>query len=87
MAMASQMRFRFPMEPQTNTLSLYRSDLDATGLPVGLNANSNNGTNIVSGTSYLGIPANASPINLVFSKGLSALGLTGGARPHFASIR
>ena len=61
---------------QTNTLSLYRSDLDATGLPVGLNANSNNGTNIVSGTSYLGIPANASPINLVFGKGLSALGLT-----------
>ena len=61
---------------QGNTLHLYRSDLDATGLPVGLNANSNNGTNIVSGTSYLGIPANASPINLVFSKGLSALGLT-----------
>jgi hypothetical protein len=61
---------------QTNTLNLYRSDLDATGAPVGINANSNNGTNVVSGTSYLGIPANASPINLVFGKGLSALGLT-----------
>jgi hypothetical protein len=59
-----------------NVLTLYRSDLDGSNTPIGINANTNNGTNVVSGTAYLGIVTSASPVNLVFGSGLSALGLT-----------
>jgi hypothetical protein len=56
---------------QANTFSFYRSD-GANGL----NTNNNNGTNVVSGDGYIGIPAQPSPVNLVFNQGLSAVGLT-----------
>lgn len=60
---------------QGNSLGIYRTDTDAAGVPFGINGNTNNAF-FASGNSYIGIQGSGSPVNLVFTKGLSALGLT-----------
>lgn len=61
---------------QGNTVGIYRTDLDpVSGLPVAINANTNNAF-FASGVSYIGVQGPGSPVNLAFTKGLSALGLT-----------
>jgi hypothetical protein len=60
---------------QGNALGIYRSDVDpANGAPFGINGATGNAF-VASGTSYIGIQG-AMPVNLVFTKGLSALGFT-----------
>jgi hypothetical protein len=59
------------------TLGFWRTDVDPVLLtPFGVNTNSNNGVNVSSGVSYMGVPGGPNLINLTFSKGLSAVGFT-----------
>lgn len=61
---------------QGSSVGIYRTDLDPTSsAPVGINGNNNNAF-VASGTSYIGVAGPGSPVNLAFTKGLSALGLT-----------
>lgn len=59
---------------QTNSVGIYRTDVDGAGNPTAINGNTNN-LFFASGNSYIGTSF-ASPVNLVFTKGLSAVGLT-----------
>jgi len=60
---------------QSQAVGIYRSDVDGTNTPMAVNGSSNNAF-VASGTSYLGIVTSGSPVNLVFTRGLSALGFT-----------
>lgn len=60
----------------TKSIQYWRTDVDGLGNPVGTDANNNNGTNVVSGTNYMGISGINSPVNLTFPSGLKQLGLT-----------
>ncbi len=57
----------------SQSLGLWRTDV-AAAVPLAIDA-SGNGANVASGTQIMGIRTSGSPVNLAFSKGLSALGL------------
>lgn len=60
----------------SKSIRYWRTDVDGGGNPVGTDTNNNNGTNVVSGTNYMGISGINSPVNLSFQTGLKQLGLT-----------
>jgi hypothetical protein len=60
---------------QSETVDFWRTDVDGFG-PIAIDSNNNNGANVVSGTNYMGVRSSGNPVNLTFSKPLSALGFT-----------
>jgi hypothetical protein len=61
---------------QSESLGLWRTDVDANLVPLAVDSNSNNGVNVVSGTNYMGARTSGSPLNFAFSKPLSAIGFS-----------
>jgi hypothetical protein len=61
---------------QSESISFWRTDVDANLVPLAIDSNNNNGTNVVSGTNYMGVRTTGTPVNFAFSKPLSAIGFS-----------